>query len=93
MESILFLAEVAAFLIVVGWAAWVEHTGSAARGLLGMHEEGVPAGPPQPRQASWRRVPTRAPIEEQAAVEQPMPMRRVGPEPAWRRTLRHDRRR
>lgn len=94
MEGILFLAEVAAFLMVVGWAAFAEHTGSPARGLLGMREEGVPATPARPAEASWKRIPTRAPAEERiTTVEKPQPMRHVGPTPAWRRTLRRDRRR
>ncbi|CAN7392451.1 hypothetical protein LJR219_002413 [Phenylobacterium sp. LjRoot219] len=95
MEGILFLAEVAAFLIVVAWAAFVEHTGSPERGLLGMREEGVPAGPPQRAEPDWKRVPRRAPIQLEAEPEKPLPMRHVGPTPgptpAWRRKLRADR--
>lgn len=93
MESILYLAEVIAFLVVIGWACLVEHTGDTARGVLGMQEEGVPAGPSPAAQANWKRVPTRAPAQPKAAPEKPLPMRNVGPTPAWRRTMRSDRRR
>ena len=89
MESILFLLEVIAFLIVVGWAALVEATGDPGRGILGMREEDVAVPAPLVPETGWRRVPRRVGTQR-APVEKSKLPRAVGPTPAWRRKMRSD---
>jgi len=91
MESILFLLEVIAFLIVVGWMCLVEITGSPTRGLLGMREEDTAVPAPLPTETGWRRVPRRVAVER-ATIQKPKPPR-TGPAPSWRRPMRYERRR
>lgn len=89
MESILFVLEVIAFVVVVGWASLVEATGDPARGLLGMREEDLAVPAPMPAETGWRRVPRRVAVER-VTVEKPKLPRAVGPTPAWRRKMRSD---
>lgn len=89
MDTILYVLEVIAFAIVVGWTVQVESTGSPSRGLLGMQEEDVAVPAPLPSEQGWRRVPKRVAVER-ATIQKPKPPR-ARPTPGWRRPMRHDR--
>lgn len=92
MSSILFLAEVMAFLTLIASAFLMEASGSATRSLLGMREDdagGVPA--PLRPEAGWRRVPKRVAVVRVAVQKPKSKPRLVGPTPAWRRRMRSDR--
>jgi hypothetical protein len=89
MESILFVLEVIAFVVVVGWTSLVEATGDPTRGVLGMREEDVAVPAPAPAETGWRSVPRRVTVERVTVQKSKLP-RAVGPTPAWRRKMRSD---
>lgn len=92
MDSVLFVLEVIAFLVVVGWVCVVESTGSPTRGVLGMREEDVAVPAPLPEETGWRRVPKRV-AAGRATVQKPNPPKPAKSTPSWRRPMGYDRRR